>query len=144
MKYDDASWHSEGEFPAELPESAGATHIGMFLVWAWQNGLGGESFDDFSEEFEEALSERETSPGEIFTTLCDGKLIDEDLSEEGNAFANDYYEDTENGYLPDYLKTIASGLPTIYHADDTWDNFAVVSRMIGDRYTEWKTSRAQA
>ena len=33
MKYDDASWHYEGAYPADLPPEAGATHIGMFLAW---------------------------------------------------------------------------------------------------------------
>ncbi|WP_265102660.1 hypothetical protein [Acinetobacter sp. 'aerobic (ED)'] len=33
MKYDDASWHYGGDFPADLPQEAGATHIGMFLTW---------------------------------------------------------------------------------------------------------------
>ncbi|WP_441328174.1 DUF7832 domain-containing protein [Mesorhizobium album] len=33
MKYDDASWHSGGNFPRELPPEAGATHIAMFVAW---------------------------------------------------------------------------------------------------------------
>ncbi|RML48695.1 DUF7832 domain-containing protein [Pseudomonas avellanae] len=32
MKYDDASWHYNGNFPSDLPDTAGATHIGMFLA----------------------------------------------------------------------------------------------------------------
>jgi len=30
MKYD-AAWHYEGEPPKDLPDAAGAAHIGMFL-----------------------------------------------------------------------------------------------------------------
>jgi hypothetical protein len=33
MKYDDASWHYGGDFPADLPREAGSTHIAMFLAW---------------------------------------------------------------------------------------------------------------
>ncbi|WP_262497415.1 DUF7832 domain-containing protein [Pedobacter caeni] len=28
-KYDDASWHYGGDFPKDLPQINGATHIGM-------------------------------------------------------------------------------------------------------------------
>ena len=31
MKYDDASWHYGGDFPADLPQAAGATHIVMVI-----------------------------------------------------------------------------------------------------------------
>jgi len=49
MKYDDASWHYDGEFPADLPPEAGATHIGMYLAWCLLNELAGPLYtDDFS------------------------------------------------------------------------------------------------
>ena len=31
-KYDDASWHYGGDFPDDLPEENGATHIGMLKI----------------------------------------------------------------------------------------------------------------
>ena len=31
-KYDDASWHYEGDYPEDLPTANAATHIGMFLA----------------------------------------------------------------------------------------------------------------
>jgi len=53
MKYDDASWHYGGDFPKDLPNEAGATHIAMFVAWCLLNGLAGEIHtDDFPEEFE--------------------------------------------------------------------------------------------
>ena len=42
MKYDDFSWHAGGDFPADLPAEAGATHIAMFAAWAVLNGLAGD------------------------------------------------------------------------------------------------------
>lgn len=38
MKHDDYTWHLEGDFPADLPSEAAATHIGMFLAWAIHAG----------------------------------------------------------------------------------------------------------
>lgn len=39
MKYDDSTWHTDGDFPADLPPEAGATHIGMFMAWALAQNL---------------------------------------------------------------------------------------------------------
>lgn len=48
--------------------------------------------------------------------LCDGKLTDEDLSDEGNAFAADYYGD-DGYYLEDYEKTFDYPLYKISEKD---------------------------
>jgi hypothetical protein len=92
VKYDDASWHSGGDFPADLPPEAGATHIAMFVAWALLHGLAG---DIHIREFPEPLArlrERKITPGHFFLEACDGKFTDEDLSELGNRFAEHYYE----------------------------------------------------
>ncbi len=60
MKYDDAAWHVGGAFPTDLPHSAGATHIGMFVAWGALNGLAGEVFTtDFAAALEELRSQHE-------------------------------------------------------------------------------------
>jgi hypothetical protein len=38
-KYDDASWHSRGDFSKALAAQGSRTHIGMFLTWAVSHGL---------------------------------------------------------------------------------------------------------
>ena len=81
MKYDDASWHYGGDFPSNLPNEAGATHIGMFVAWCILNELGGEiHLEDFPEELDK-LKERKLKPGAWFIAACDEKFTDEDLSE---------------------------------------------------------------
>ena len=52
MKYDDASWHFGGDYPEDLPDENGATHIGMFLAWCIAHNF-------FSEELEEDFEEEE-------------------------------------------------------------------------------------
>ena len=86
MKYDDASWHYGGDFPDELPNEAGGTHIGMFVSWCLLNGLGGAHHDE-DPQFLGQLKAREISPGRYFLRACDEKFWDEDLNDEGNAFA---------------------------------------------------------
>lgn len=143
MKYDDASWHYGGDFPSSLPESAGATHIAMFVSWAVLNGMAGDLHtSDFSEDLGK-LSRQEISPGEWFLRVCDGKFTDEDLSGDGQQFAAAYYA-YENGlhtgsgsYLADYDHTFSSS-ETLYHVPDTWETQATVSQFIEARLARWR------
>src|SRR3954447_17067473 len=121
MKHDDATWHAGGDFPADLPASASATHIGMFVSWAVLNGLSGSIHtDDFPEPLE-ALRRREITPGQFLQQACDGKFTDEDLSDEGNRFAEAYYPSADDrpNFVLDYVATLFQGEPSLYHVADT-------------------------
>jgi hypothetical protein len=83
------------------------------------------------------------TPAEIYLRFSDGKLIDEDLNDEANAFALAYYLDgTNNGPLGDYLtdyETILGGdLPSLYHVPDTWQTFDKFAPVIARRFSEWR------
>ena len=122
MKYDDASWHYGGDFPADLPAKAGATHIGMFVAWALLNGLAGELHTEDPDDLAR-LKARDITPGAFFIQACDEKFTDEDLSEEGNAFARICYDGEQAQYVDDYVDVVARDLDTVYHAEDSWENF---------------------
>jgi len=103
MAYDRADWHYGGNFPSDLPPEAGGTHIGMFLAWTITRGLEGEFHRAESPAVLEALRSRQITGREFLTDECDEKFREEDLSEEGNAFAKVYYEkEGRGGYLADY------------------------------------------
>lgn len=141
MKYDDASWHYGGDFPDDLPEEAAATHIGMFLAWAITNDLAGELHLEDSQDSIQKVKIRGMTGREFLLKECDGKFTDEDLNEEGNLFAQHYYEgedDHYGRYLADYEEILLSGLPSMYHVDDTWDNFDKIEPPISKAYQEWK------
>ena len=131
MKYDDASWHYGGDFPNDLPTSAGVTHIAMFAVWCWENGLAG---DEILEETEalEAVKRRVDTPGNIFTKASDEKFIDADLNAEGNRFTASYYN--EQGYFNDYANSVSASFSTLYHAPDTWETYDKLKPVISRRY----------
>ncbi|CAM3134962.1 DUF7832 domain-containing protein [Asticcacaulis taihuensis] len=131
MKYDDASWHYGGDFPADLPPSAGVTHIAMFAVWCWENGLAG---DEILEEADalEAIKRRRGTPGGIFNKASDEKFIDADLNDEGNRFAASYYGD--QGYYIDYAKSVGATFSTLYHVPDTWETYDTLKPVISHRY----------
>jgi hypothetical protein len=137
MKYDDASWHYGGDFPADLPDHAGATHSGMFLAWALLSGLAGELHVDEMPEGIAALRERSLTPGQFFLKFCDGKLTDEDFNEEGNGFAAAYFDLEHGKYVGDYEALFASA-PTLYHVPDTWSTFDAIQPVLDRRLAMWK------
>jgi hypothetical protein len=138
VKYDDASWHYEGDFPKELDPQAGATHAGMFLAWCVLHGMAGELHtDDLADELAK-LRARELTPGQWFVTACDAKFVDDDLNDEGNAFAAAYYALDRGLYLGDYDQVLGQTLPSLYHVPDTWDTYDRLAPVIAQRYGEWK------
>ncbi|MBT3292265.1 MAG: hypothetical protein HN849_32865 [Victivallales bacterium] len=140
MKYDDASWHYGGDFPRDLPDGAGATHTGMFLAWCLFNGLAGEDLAEEPEEIER-LENRTVTPGRFFLEMCDGKFVDEDVNEEGQAFVEAYFDFEKGDYLSEYEGLLAVDLPTTYHAPDTWENYDRLAPVIERRYTAWKAEQ---
>jgi hypothetical protein len=104
MKYDDASWHYGADsFPKDQPEEFGATHIGLFLRWCFVKGWAGQLHLAEEPAAVAAVVDGGLSGTKFLLGYCDGKFTNEDLNEEGNAFAEQYYGD--NGlYLEDYQK----------------------------------------
>jgi hypothetical protein len=138
--YDDASWHSGGDFPEDLPDEAGATHIGMFVAWALTSGLAGELLiTDFPTSVPD-LTARTITPGAFVLRVFDGKFTEDELNEEGNAFAQTYYEAARNGYLADYEAILSDGVPSLYHVKDTWENFDRLRPVLDRRFKEWKAA----
>jgi hypothetical protein len=135
VKYDDVSWHTGAdEYPRHLPPEAAATHTGMFLAWAMLSGLGGDVFDAGDHE---RLKKRAVTPGRFFLD-SDGKLVDEMLSDEGNRFAQAYFDMEKGTYLHDYDRVLCAGVETAYEVPDTWQNFDRLKPMLDRRLDEWR------
>jgi len=137
-KYDDASWHAGGDFPADVPYSQGGVHIAIFLAWLIRRGLyNAELFETADVE----VVEQQTISILGLLDRFDEKLVTEELSAEGNAFAAYYYGLPEEGvvppYLNDYDRTLSAGLPSLYHVAPTWENYAKLEPVIDQRYREW-------
>lgn len=65
---------------------------------------------------------------------------DEDLSDEGNAFAESYYGagGAAGLYFDDYRDVLERDVPGTYYVEDTWANFDKLATVIDRRYAEWK------
>lgn len=148
MKYDDASWHYDGEFPSNLPDEAGATHIAMFVAWCVLNGMAGELHGVESSEATDFLRARTLTPARWFIEACDGKFTDEDLSDEGNVFASDYYTAEVNrafassSYLEDYEKAFPEAA-NLYEVTDTWKSYDRIAPIIARRAMKWRARRSR-
>ncbi len=142
MKYDDASWHYGGDFPSELPESAGATHSGMFLAWAILRGLGSEVHTTEYPDGLALLRSRRITPARFLVEHCDEKLIDDDLSGEGNLFASEYLDLEKGLYLADYDECLGDDLPSLYHVPDTWQSFDRLTPGLDMRFREWQSRQS--
>ena len=144
MAYDRADWHYGGDYPEGLPPENGGTHIGMFLAWAIMNGLEGEFHRQESPASVAAVRARQMTGRQFLFKECDEKFWDEDLSDEGNAFAKYYYDGTEGNasrYFEDYEAALVGDLPTLYHVEDNWQNYDKIAAVISRRFEEWKRRR---
>jgi hypothetical protein len=145
MKHDDASWHYGGDFPAELPPEAGATHIAMFVAWAVLHGLAGEYRTANAADDLALLQNREISPTEWFIRACDEKFTYEDLNDEGNSFAASYYGNGEGlhsadgSYLHDYCEAFPDA-EALYDMEDSWHSFDALAQRLSRRFEAWRSS----
>jgi hypothetical protein len=140
MIYDAAVWHYEGDFPADLPRAAGATHMGMFLAWMLLNGHGADRHSAALDP----LAARAITPGAWFLGHCDEQLTDADLSAEGNRFARAYYlfdedrlDEGEPSYLPDYAR-IFPDADFAYSVPDDWATYDRIAPILAHRFALWR------
>ena len=138
--YDRADWHYGGNYPKGLPPENGGTHIGMFLAWAILHNFESEMHRKDSAESLRAVRERKMTGREFLFKECDEKFTSNDLNDEGNAFAKWYYDGDGkvSPYINDYDALIAKGLPSLYHAEDTWATYDHLAPTIDRRFAEWK------
>jgi len=136
MKYDDASWHSEGEFPETSPDEYGGTHIALLLKWCLLKGWAGEeTLEDCHEELAKLLRGELTGTEYLFQ-CCDGKLIDVMLNDHANEFLSWYYGD-QGPYMNDYCAEFHDSVYVAGEESHDWEKF---SAMVQRRYDEWRAA----
>jgi len=133
--YDNAKNHFLGNFPETLPIEQAYVHIGMYLGWVIENDLYSEYFEEEAELQMIRFKRRELGCT-ILSELWDGYLGYELFNREGNMFSYYYYGG--GLYRSDYEKLLAGDLPSLYHVDDTWENFKRVSTIISTRHSDWR------
>ncbi len=139
MKYDDVSWHTGGDFPSDSPEEYGATHIALFLKWCIKRGWAGELHRQEFPKETQFLINGQMSATEFFLKCCDGKLTEDDLGAEGNAFAELYYGD-DGLYLEDYADHFGD---LMYVAPESAHDFNAFSAVLDARIESGVLTKSQ-
>ena len=150
-KYDDASWHYNGDFPKGLPQINGATHIGMFLTWFIENDLLSQEHMEDNECDIINVKNRTLTGSEYLMKNCDEKLTNDDLSKTGNEFAKAYYEDgtkfakAYRDYIGDYAQLLDIKVEKnmvnqdqLYRIENSWSNYELLKTQIDRRFEQWK------
>ncbi|MCA9274965.1 MAG: hypothetical protein KDA29_02970 [Phycisphaerales bacterium] len=133
--FDKGKWHWGGNYPEGLPEENGSTHIAMFFGWAVDNELVAEKFA--GETIITKFRKREASLYELIAWF-DEVLVGDMLTQLGAAFAHDYYAgEGRKTFFNDYEKTVGKRVPTLYHVEPSFDNYAIVSKVIDRRFKKW-------
>jgi len=138
MKYDDAEYYFLNFETDALPNEAGATHIGMFMAWMILHELISEEHRNYSGEALAQVKARRMTGATFVIDQLDCKVLDDDLSDAGNAFAASYYE---SQYAHDYMDTFGvddSTADRFCSVEDSWDNFDKLARVIDRRFDAWK------
>jgi hypothetical protein len=133
---DRADWHYGGNYPSGLPSENGGTHIGMYLAWIVHRGLGSEELAQMAGDTYAWVLNREVTGRDLLFTKLDEKFFDTLLSPEGQAFTRSYYE--TNGYANDYDRVLGGDLPTLYHVENTWENFDKLVPVLDERLAAWR------
>jgi len=112
----------------------------MFMAWLINNNLEGKFHKKESRDSLRAVRSMEMTGREFLVKECDKRLLPVDLSKKANAFARAYYE--SDTYYADYASVLAKELPSLYHVEDSWENYHKIAPVIMRRYLDWKKTCA--
>jgi hypothetical protein len=133
--YDLAKDHFMGNFPPSLPIEKAYLHIGTYLGWIVDHGLYSEFFEEEAATEIFRFRRREIAPT-VLSEIWDGRLSHELFSQKGNLFTYYYY--AGGIYKKDYARILADTTPSLYHVEDTWENYGKISQRISDRFADWE------
>lgn len=133
--YDLARNHFLGNFPSSLPIEKAYLHIGIYLGWIVDNHLYSEYFEEEASTEIFRFGRREIGPI-VLSEIWDGRLSHELFSYDGNLFTYFYY--AGGIYKKDYTSILVDSEPSLYHVEDSWDNYNKICEQISSRFEEWK------
>lgn len=141
--FDKAKWHSDGEFPEDLDEKQAFVHTGLYLGWIIDTGLYSEEFaDDLAGEILKFKARKMTGP-DVYESN-DGVFIDDMVNAEGLEFTLSYFDFEKGKYLADYEKLFTNNLPSMYHVQDTWENYDRLKLKIDERFAAWRKKQGRS
>ena len=138
---DRADWHYGGNYPQGLPQENAGTHIGIYLAWIINRELGSKQLAKLGGETYQKVLRREATGRDLLLTELDEKFFPQLLNSEGGAFTREYYE--TNDFVNDYALVLGGNLESLYHVQDTWDNYDKMAVKLDERLAAWRSERAK-
>jgi hypothetical protein len=136
---DRADWHYGNDFPKDLPEENGGTHIGMYLNWVIDNNLIGKFHLTESKDAIAKVKSGEITGRDFLFDYCDGKFWNQELNESGLEFTENYY--STDKYFGDYAKVLASNLDSIYKVKNNRQNYDLIKKTLDKRFAKWNSRK---
>ncbi len=134
--YDKGKHHLETVDNYGLPESHAYHHTLYFFRWLIENNLMSDEFRSETQSFEP----RGVTNDAVLQTYewWDCCLVDDMLSDEGNAFAQHYFDFEKGQYLSDYMGLLQGDLPSEFHIELTEENYQKLKQIVDRRFAKWK------
>lgn len=139
---DRADWHYGGDFPAGLPKENGGTHIGMYLNWIIDSNLISEMLLEEAADGIQDVKSGKISGRDFLFDYCDGKFLEDFLTEEGLEFTKRYYK-RFGIYAFDYEELLGSNYDSIYEIPNTRKNYDLIAIKITEEMEKWKAKRTK-
>jgi hypothetical protein len=141
LVYDKAKYHDESIEQLGLPEEHAENHTAFFLRWLIDNGLMSDFFLQESVEVLDCWRVGEATIHDVYRHW-DSCLIEDMLSETGNAYAAEYFDFESGAYLADYAQLLQRDLPTEFHVVYDEANYQRLRVRLDSRYAQWIDKRA--
>ena len=135
--YDKAKYHDETIEEFGLPEEHAANHTAFFLRWLIERRLMSVLFETDGADIVRAFRAGDASIHAVYD-WWDRCLVDDMLSDEGNAFAQRYFNLDSGTYLKDYARILQGDLPSEFHVPFTEQNYQAIRAVIDQRYDDWR------
>ena len=136
---DRADWHYGGDYPKGLPPENAGTHIGIYLAWVIHRQLGSKQLVKLGAETYQKVLRREATGRDLLFAELDEKFFPQLLNSEGGAFTSAYYE--TNDFLNDYDLVLGGELESLYHVQDSWENYDKMAVRLDERLAAWRSER---
>ena len=135
--YDKAKYHHGSIADHGLPDEHAYHHTVCILRWLIENHLMSEFFEGEQKDQIARFRKGEISAIEVYE-WWDCCLVDDMLSDEGNAFAMHYFDFQQGRYIHDYIAALKGSLPTEFHIKYTEENYQIIKRIIDREFQTWK------
>ena len=137
--YDKVGWYLGDPEDQGFPEERAYVPGGFYLGWAVERRLCSPWLIEETGDAVPRFLRRVLSAPDLFADVCDGALVDDMFTDEGNAFARTYLAPAAD-YIGDFADLF--GAETPWSVEGTWAQYDRYRAHLDERFAEWRAARA--